>query len=291
MNHPHQPQGNEEPRLLLPTKSDSGVRWTSSTIMEWMEGLANDAEVADGQGPLMLGGIALSSPSPSWSVEQPQPGVSGQRVQPDESLLPPQNFDVSFIQQRDPLATMAVGEMHRLASALETLHNVDMAAYLAVYTRLSTMFAAILQHSTYDAPPSDGEMRSLLDTLYGSTIDKLQELLTSAACGHGKPMPRKDFGKYMMDWLRDNWTNPYPDEPGLEEMARECGVTPTVVANWLINARTRKWRPAIIKAAEMERPIEMLLEDSINLFDGHPVRDIADYQTGHDNKRRKMEEV
>jgi hypothetical protein len=44
------------------------------------------------------------------------------------------------------------------------------------------------------------------------------------------------------------------------------------VSNWLINARTRKWRPSIIKAYEMERPADLLLEDSINIFCGKSVR-------------------
>ena len=85
---------------------------------------------------------------------------------------------------------------------------------------------------------------------------------------------KKDFADYMNHWLRDNWTNPYPDDDGLAEIAEECGTTPTVVSNWLINARTRKWRPAIVKAYDLGRPADLLEEDAINLFDGNALRDI-----------------
>jgi hypothetical protein len=77
----------------------------------------------------------------------------------------------------------------------------------------------------------------------------------------------------MTDWLLKNWTNPYPDDDGVVQLAGDCGVAPSVVSNWLINARTRKWRPAIVKATNLEdRPSSMLLEDSIRIFRGQPLR-------------------
>jgi hypothetical protein len=93
--------------------------------------------------------------------------------------------------------------------------------------------------------------------------------LATHPCTSGK---KHDLSKYMTQWLRENWTNPYPDEIAIQQMSSECGSTTTVVSNWLINARTRKWRPSIIKAYEMERPADLLLEDSINIFCGKPVR-------------------
>ena len=96
------------------------------------------------------------------------------------------------------------------------------------------------------------------------------------------PDKKKDLPEYMTSWLRNNWTNPYPDEPGLEEMARACGTTSTIVSNWLINARTRKWRPAIVKASKMKRPSYMLLEDSLCLFDGGTVRPLPEQDEEED---------
>lgn len=86
---------------------------------------------------------------------------------------------------------------------------------------------------------------------------------------------KRVLAKYMTAWLRNNWANPYPDDNGLEEMAEACNTTTAVVSNWLINARTRKWRPAIVKAFNMNRPSEVLLEDSLNFFDGNPLRSLA----------------
>jgi hypothetical protein len=79
---------------------------------------------------------------------------------------------------------------------------------------------------------------------------------------------KKFFTHYMNNWLKNNWTNPYPDDKGLSEMAAENGTTETIISNWLINARTRKWRPSIVKAFELGRPADMLMEDSIRIFDG-----------------------
>jgi Homeobox KN domain len=159
----------------------------------------------------------------------------------------------------------------------------------------------------YTAINGDGvensEMRVLMENLYEETIQKLNTLLS-----HYQPVPKgfnqkdsvvpaisrqnvgyppnpskttsrhqskQELGKFMTAWLRANFTNPYPDDEGLAQMAQHCGTTNQVISNWLINARTRKWRPAIIKACELGRPADFLLEDSINIFDGKPIRDIG----------------
>ena len=44
------------------------------------------------------------------------------------------------------------------------------------------------------------------------------------------------------------------------------------VYNWLVNFRSRKWRDAIGKALEKERPSELLEEDSIRIFEKKPLR-------------------
>ena len=90
---------------------------------------------------------------------------------------------------------------------------------------------------------------------------------------------KEAFTKYMNQWMRDNWENPYPDEECLEEIALCNGTTPSTVNNWLINARTRKWRPAIIKACKSGRTADTLKEDSINIFDGRDVTGKANVVT------------
>ena len=148
----------------------------------------------------------------------------------------------------------------------------------------------------------DAENRLLLDALYEEICQKLQNITSAfdkSSKGFGsiqgptavvsqpncvtvqgsksmkKHQTKQELGKYMTSWLRENFTNPYPDDEGLVHMANHCGTTNQVISNWLINARTRKWRPAIIKATELGRPADMLLEDSINIFDGKSVRPIA----------------
>jgi len=155
--------------------------------------------------------------------------------------------------------------------------------------------------------------RSHLDGMYGGTLEKMDALVAMTermeeeaagllhrravsemrgAAGHSggrpsssladpkPPSARKEFSKkkfteYMNRWLKHNWTNPYPDDEGLANIALVCGTNNTVVSNWLINARTRKWRPAIIRAYENKRPAEYLLEDSILILEGNELREIV----------------
>ena len=118
-----------------------------------------------------------------------------------------------------------------------------------------------------------------------------------------KPTKGKDaFGACMTVWLMHNFTNPYPDEVMLKSLAHylivkvKCiklnpndadilkGKTPEEIAcarinNWLVNARTRKWRPAIEDAFNAKRPAALLLEDSIRTLGGEELRPI-DYWDG-----------
>jgi len=280
---------------------------------------------------------------PKWGTSQPKTS-SELWVRPDESLsnkgtlgsaasfsedgtgtdaecwgYAPKHWDVSYLQQRDCLAWMYTPRLNKLAVQLESMHDnnnsnndnnhVDLAMYQMIQTRLEFIFGRILGQFPYGTSTEHGEIRFLLDTLYGETIRKLEELIVQAhnssqstavasnpskkknigantspgALPTGPPLKKKEFGKYMSAWLRENWTNPYPDEDGMDEIARDCGVTAAVVSNWLINARTRKWRPAIVKATELDRPSELLLEDSINIFEGKPIRDLRSkrLKTGH----------
>ena len=123
------------------------------------------------------------------------------------------------------------------------------------------------------------------DSLANSPLSTSSSSSTSGAAAQSvtsmsNMSKKQELSKYMTKWLHDNWTNPYPDDSALQQMSRECGSTTTVVSNWLINARTRKWRPAIVKAYDMNRPAAMLLEDSINIFSGKPVRKL-DEDTDH----------
>ena len=98
------------------------------------------------------------------------------------------------------------------------------------------------------------------------------------------------FQVHMTNWLRANWINPYPDEAVTHQLAFETGETPHVVNTWLVNARTRRWRPAILKSFDLKRPSEMLWEDSINLFEEKPLRPLNEETIASqgDSKRIRM---
>jgi len=144
---------------------------------------------------------------------------------------------------------------------------------------------------------SESDVRTLLNKLYTNTVHKLSSLLymvrkevstirietrSDYSCNNDsivlsvskKKISKKILAEYMNRWIHKNWTNPYPDDECLNSISQELGTDSTVVNNWLINARTRKWRPAIKKAYELGRPSNHLLEDSKNIYDGKPVQSL-----------------
>lgn len=215
----------------------------------------------------------------------------------------PKQWDLSIL-QRDSFAwDHGASCIHQLACQVEDQvitngkrGNNVVAAYQRIQTSLQYTFDAIWGQYPYGTSSESGDLRLLLNTLYEEVIGKLQALLDQYAPKKKKPAlavtavsadpppansgtVKRDLGAFMTAWLRDNWINPYPDEATLKQLAGECGgdVTPSQVSNWLINARTRKWRPAIVQASSLaHRPSHMLLHDSIHLFDGKPIRELKD---------------
>jgi Homeobox KN domain len=220
----------------------------------------------------------------------------------------------THVQRINQLALEVEGVLLRSTAPGTGMTNPHRTSYEATFARLEFTFGRILHQFPCEVPTDDAELRVLLNALYESTVRRLQQLLDAmrSEAAHAERVPhphptassyaseslapmaaassvssssasasscssaKKDLGSYMTHWLLMNWTNPYPDDEGLVHLAAECGVTVTVVSNWLINARTRKWRPAIVKATNLEdRPSSMLLEDSIRIFQGRPLRAVA----------------
>lgn len=235
----------------------------------------------------------------------PPPGggnvPSGHCVPPVPQLMFLPLWDTFFIVQVDPDPVRAhdvASKLRQLAVAIESAPNYR--EVLPSYKRARDEFSGSVHwawsHHRADPPAM---LRFALENFYSKTLQKLDVLSTmateaivppkaadeaasaraskraakssKAARGRSK---KKDFAEYMQNWLRANWINPYPDDEGLSGLADDCETTTTVVSNWLINARTRKWRPAIVKAYEMRRPADLLQEDAINIFDGKPVRNL-----------------
>ncbi len=207
-------------------------------------------------------------------------------------------WDPSFLLKHNPdqlAARTAVQHLSTLARQFESMECFE--EYLSSYERVKTH---LLDKSNfiYKSKSSRHEKSKCFEKLYSSVIDQMSALITMTKNASGDrenhfldenrlTMPRtdrneinvvsgeyskKDFTEFMNNWLKENWTNPYPDDDGLAEIAAMNGTSPTIVSNWLINARTRKWRPAIVKAYETGRAADMLKDDSINIFDGKPVR-------------------
>ena len=295
------------------------VQWIGKNPLELIATLAGateESEAAAGihREPICVDGIKLSSKTP------PVPGLAdgGKKrgmndiemvgvstytmtCNEDAALLPP--WDPSYLLNNDVYALDSVEQIQFLARTLESMPHYRQVTGSYQRVRDHVASASSWIHNTYCGeltPQTATEKVQLLRNLYRETIEKMECLVGMANLLEPKEedtkMPsrhhvKRDFAQYMTQWLKDNWTNPYPDDDGLEQMASDCGTTTTVVSNWLINARTRKWRPAIVKAFELNRPVDLLLEDSINIFDGQPVRDMeydeANQMEATSSKRRK----
>ena len=198
-----------------------------------------------------------------------------------------------------PTAKMAVSQLLQLSQKLST----------NAYTRASyeIFLEGLMDRSTmlYNSKSAESEKSIAFTDLYSKSILHLKAIVAlglalkeedgvtsltakissdeddeymddedylSESSNSKKVYNKKKFTKYMNQWMVKNWTNPYPDDEGLAFIADEHGTTPMIVSNWLINARTRKWRPAIVKAFEAGRPSELLLEDSTRIFEGKSLR-------------------
>jgi hypothetical protein len=311
--------GGSNPSLDGQDDTTDLVQWHGMTPLELFANLARATELkeaADGTSvePILVNGTKLSSMTPSIPplVKRRENGHRKQDAndlstltESHQDLAPLPPWDPSYLLTNDDFALDSVERMEALARNLETMpHYVHVKGS---YKRIQEHLAGTSNwiHMTYNGQLSaenTAEKFQLLFNLYGETIHKMEALIEMTAKLEGpeedtklasKPLEKRDFAEYMVQWLKGNWTNPYPDEDGLEMMARDCGVTTSVVNNWLINARTRRWRPAIVKACELQRPANLLLEDSINIFDGDPVRDMTVFEASDiqapSNKRMKYE--
>ncbi|KAL7548400.1 hypothetical protein ACHAWF_011687 [Thalassiosira exigua] len=114
---------------------------------------------------------------------------------------------------------------------------------------------------------------------------------------------RDAFQACMISWLKHNFVNPFPDEMMLNRLANylvfqlRCislskddaektsdsildlhqkliQVAKHKVSTWLVNIRTRRWRVAIETAFDAKRPVALLLEDSLRVFEKKKLRPI-----------------
>ena len=284
-------------------------RWTAQPVLTWVESLAAATEAGERQQSkahegMMVNGVRLSKPStvPSsapWARNNPALKHPGAPPTPDRRRCLPmtgsKHWDLSFLgYDTDPQASSYIRQITSLVVQIDLLTDrVQSEALIEDYPLAHNRFERLFYSIIDIEYESKEEKRMALNKLYEETISKFQEIveavtpgqkpnrtnpvslkappITSSCSFEKHPDSKQDLSKYMTAWLRDNWTNPYPDDEGLAEIAREFGTTSTVVSNWLINARTRKWRPAIVKAVELNRPADMLLQDSLCIFDGRAV--------------------
>lgn len=231
----------------------------------------------------------------SWDRDS---DIDSEIVIKHDDLLSPSTWDVAIAYTSESLLPCdTLDKLQLLASRVEALSVFDLIS--TSYKRIRGHYGQSSESISYNSSIDIEMKRELLNNLYLNTVQKLEALLSMArniemekitTSGVTYPIKtpkgsrnkasgndsnsKKYFGQFMNRWLIDNWTNPYPDDEVMNEIAVACDTSTEIVSNWLINARTRKWRPAIVKAYELGRQADCLLEDSIHIFEGKPIREI-----------------
>lgn len=216
----------------------------------------------------------------------------------------PIRWDLSFLQKYDHFVGECILKIKSLAFHLESLLPNECVGSQYHIIQLCLQYTVErITRQWQNGTSAEHDDANILHTLCMNTIRKLERILDTAHQSPSSasrddqmqdeiieqdlvdddermPPPRtsvskRDFTLYMMDWLRENFTNPFPDEKVLSEISRSCNVTPAVINNWLINQRTRKWRKSINMALGLkDRPSCLLLHDSVHFFDGLSVNDL-----------------
>ncbi len=213
---------------------------------------------------------------------------------------------------RDPYAGPTIDRIASLCTVLESAPKFEnvFPSYRRTQEHFVDTFEWIMQQYHRD-PTCDGrEHRNMLTVLYNETIQKMEALVEMAQQTESNdtkppastatlstsssvsplsesPATNQSVSTYMTNWLRENWIYPFPRKLDVAVMAMKCGTLPKVITNWLVNARTRKWRNAIEKAILLNRTSDHLWDDSIDIFDGKIIPGFENHEVFKKRKASK----
>ncbi len=159
-------------------------------------------------------------------------------------------------------------EESRFINSSSKSQNEKVQCFSQLYSSAIQQMQALIEMASKKNNESDVVPRNFHDS--GDEETQSEDNSSVVGISRGE-YSKRDFTDYMNNWLKENWTNPYPDDEGLATIAAINGTSPTTVSNWLINARTRKWRPAIVKAYESGAQADNLREDSMKSFDDNNI--------------------
>merc|ERR1712157_399177 len=93
--------------------------------------------------------------------------------------------------------------------------------------------------------------------------ERVESLDVFPSIMHSYKLIRNDFEANVKSILQQSPISPEFKKDVLDDLVESTAhklelltATTYVISNWLINARTRKWRPAIVKAHQLARPAE-----------------------------------
>ena len=316
----------ESARLPIrgPKRESTELHWVQMNPCEWLENLESKANTADrilttgdpwrshiGVGSFTTSMCPHSASPPSYK-KRPQLELCLEVPSKDVDLIiaaiDPTSVPRSWnLQSFDP--SILVDRIRKLVIAIEVQATFEILK--PRFEQIREQFAVGVSDTKSLPQKEEGRF----EIICHETIKKLQSLLAEAMSIQlpqkciGRTMSpyqtpsmdhdgiqysptssvnRAAFHSHMNNWLRANWINPYPDEAVSHQLAYETGENVHVVNTWLVNARSRRWRPAVLKAFELGRPSEYLLEDSINLFEDRPLRAIQETNAIESSKRARI---
>jgi len=195
-----------------------------------------------------------------------------------------QPWDLSHLMYHDTEGLVYLEAIQSLAEYLENRLDVNV---VDPYQSLRRDFGDQVEFVTHHANGLTFTLRRrILFKVYQQAIEKMNALVSLLQRFEMVLITATlNVTPYMTRWLVLNWTNPYPDDKNLDELAMSCNTTIQVISTWLINARTRKWRSAIQEAYQMGRPAQFLREDSLKIFEEADFRRIPDFQPIPTSKR------
>lgn len=166
----------------------------------------------------------------------------------------------------------AMKQIENLVIKVEGRHNYKVC--IPSYYRLRDWVngeCSAIQHSNFSGLD---KMKEVI-RIYASTIEQLNVLLTSIT-QQLTSEPNDDsmtikYSTILYKWLKENWTNPFPDDIDATEMVRIIGRTHDQIQTWLCNNRSRRWNAAMYASLERvsqgEISAAQMKEDSLGLVD------------------------
>ena len=223
----------------------NAVQWIGMNPLDMLSHLARateEKEVAKGifAPSITIGDTKLSSatpPVPRLATGRNKKRTVNDIVKTEPVPNPLAPWDLSFLLEKDVHAAGPVNHLQFLARTVESMPHYAFVGGSYERIRAYVEGTSTWIHSSYSgqlSAQSAAEKMSLLQSLYAETIQQMEGLVEMTRMlgplededaefdTKKEPLPKIEFAEYMTKWLKKHWTNPYPDDAGLEVSMERC---------------------------------------------------------------------